>query len=107
MKFREEFIQRKGYNPIPWLASFSLTLGTEKDSKDRRIVGNKDQAARFDWDYRDVIDQLFYENGWNIGKKMVKDAKLDLQFEPYGGPFNTPQGVAWPIFRWPNFGQPE
>jgi hypothetical protein len=93
-KFREEFIKRKGYDPIPWLASFSLTVGTEKDSKDRRIVGNEDQTARFDWDYRDVIDQLFYKNGWNIGKKMLKDAQLDLQFEPYGGPFNTPQGVA-------------
>jgi hypothetical protein len=93
-KFREEFIKRKGYDPIPWLASFSLTVGTEKDSKDRRIVGNEDQTARFDWDYCDVIDQLFYENGWNIGRKMLKDAKLDLQFEPYGGPFNTPQGVA-------------
>ena len=93
-KFREEFIQRKGYDPIPWLASFSLTVGTGKDSKDRRIVGNEDQTARFDWDYRDVIDQLFFENGWNIGKNMLKDARLDLQFEPYGGPFNTPQGVA-------------
>ncbi|MBL7969797.1 MAG: hypothetical protein JNK09_22535 [Prolixibacteraceae bacterium] len=93
-EFREEFIRRKGYDPIPWLASFSLTVGTGKDSKDRRIVGNEDQTARFDWDYRDVIDQLYYENGWNIGKKMLKDARLDLQFEPYGGPFNTPQGVA-------------
>jgi hypothetical protein len=93
-EFREEFIRRKGYDPIPWLASFSLTVGTEKDSKDRRIVESEDQTARFDWDYRDVIDQLFFENGWNIGKKMLKEAQLDLQFEPYGGPFNTPRGVA-------------
>jgi len=92
--FREEFIKRKGYDPIPWLATFSQTVGTGKESKDRRIVGNEDQTARFDWDYGDVIDQLFYENGWYIGKKMLKDAKLDLQFEPYGGPFNTAQGVA-------------
>ena len=93
-EFREEFIKRKGYDPIPWLATFSQTVGTDKESKDRRIIGNEDQTARFDWDYRDVIDQLFYENGWNIGKEMLKDAKLDLQFEPYGGPFNTPQGVG-------------
>ncbi len=93
-EFREEFIKRKGYDPIPWLATFSQTVGTGKESKDRRIIGNEDQTARFDWDYRDVIDQLFYENGWNIGKKMLKDAKLNLQFEPYGGPFNTTQGVA-------------
>ena len=93
-EFREEFIKRKGYDPIPWLASFSLTVGTENVSKYRRVVKTADQTARFDWDYRDVTDQLFYENGWNIGKKMLKDAKLDLQFEPYGGPFNTPQGVV-------------
>jgi len=92
--FREEFIKRKGYDPIPWLATFSQTVGTGKESKDRRIIGNEDQTARFDWDYRDVIDQLIYENGWNIGEKMLKDAKLNLQFEPYGGPFNTAQGVA-------------
>jgi len=50
--FREEFIKRKGYDPIPWLATFSQTVGTVKESKDRRIIGNEDQTARFDWDYR-------------------------------------------------------
>lgn len=93
-KFREEFIKRKGYDPIPWLASFSQTVGTGKDSKDRRMVGSEEQTARFDWDYRDVISQLFFDNGWKIGRQNLKEAKLDLQMEPYGGPFDTPQGVA-------------
>lgn len=92
-EFRAEFIKRKGYDPIPWLASFSLTVGTEKNSKDRRIINSKDETARFDWDYQDVIAQLFYENGWQVGKKKLEDAKLDLQMEPYGGPFNTAQSV--------------
>ncbi len=92
--FREEFIKRKGYDPIPWLATFCQTVGTNKESKDRRTVGDAGQTARFDWDYRDVIDQLFYENGWNIGQQRLKEAGLKLQMEPYGGPFNTPQGVA-------------
>ncbi len=92
--FREEFIKRKGYDPIPWLASFSQTVGTGKDSKDRRIVNSEEQTSRFDWDYKDVISQLFFDNGWNIGKQNLKEAKLDLQMEPYGGPFDTPQGVA-------------
>jgi hypothetical protein len=92
--FREEFIKRKGYDPVPWLVSFSPAVTGGKQGKDRRIVGSKDQTARFDWDYRDVINQLFFENGWNIGKKMLNDAKLDLQFEPYTGPFSTPQGAA-------------
>lgn len=92
--FREEFMKRKGYDPVPWLVSFSTTVGTGKDDKNRRIVADEEQTARFDWDYRDVISQLFFEKGWQPGKQMLQGAKLDLQFEPYGGPFNTPQGVA-------------
>ena len=93
-EFRDEFIKRKGYDPIPWLASFSLTVGTENDSKDRRIIGSEEQTARFDWDFRDVISQLFFENGWKTGKQKLAEANMQLQFEPYGGPFDTPQGVA-------------
>jgi hypothetical protein len=92
--FRDEFIKRKGYDPIPWLATFSLTVGTENDSKDRRIIGSEEQTRRFDWDYRDVIGQLFFENGWKTGKQKLAEANMQLQFEPYGGPFDTPQGVA-------------
>jgi hypothetical protein len=92
--FREEFIKRKGYDPIPWLVSFSPVIRAGKNNKDNRIVGSKEQTARFDWDYRDVIDQLFFENGWNIGKKMLKESNLELQFEPYTGPFNTAQGAT-------------
>ncbi len=93
-EFRDEFIKRKGYDPIPWLATFSLTVGTENDSKDRRIIGSEEQTRRFDWDYRDVISQLFFENGWKIGKQKLAEVNMQLQFEPYGGPFDTPQGVA-------------
>jgi hypothetical protein len=92
--FGEEFHKRKGYDLIPWLASFSETVGTEKESKDRRMVENEELTARFDWDYRDVISQLFFDNGWKIGKEYLKEAKLNLQMEPYGGPFDTSQGVA-------------
>jgi hypothetical protein len=92
--FREEFIKRKGYDPIPWLASFSQTVGTGKDSKDRRILGSDEQTARFDWDYQDVISQLFFDNGWKVGRQKLAEANLNLQMEPYGGPFNTAQGVA-------------
>jgi hypothetical protein len=98
--FREEFIKRKGYDPIPWLASFSQMVGNGKLIDDQRIIEDEDQTARFEWDYRDLIMQLFHENGWAIGNKILKDNKLDLQFEPYGGPkvggqlINTARGVA-------------
>jgi hypothetical protein len=93
-EFREEFIKLKGYDLIPWLATFSQTVGTEKDSKDRRILESEEQTHRFDWDYRDVISQLFYEKGWKTGKQKLVAANLQLQYEPYDGPFNTAQGVA-------------
>jgi len=92
--FREEFIKRKGYDPVPWLVSFSPAVTGGKPSKDRRVVGNSERTARFDWDYRDVINQLFFDNGWKIATEMLHAANLDLQFEPYTGPFNTAQGAA-------------
>ncbi len=92
--FREEFIKRKGYDPVPWLVSFSPVIRAGKDIKESRIVGSPEQTARFNWDFQDVIDQLFFDNGWSIAKKMLKDAKLDLQFEPYTGPFSTARGAA-------------
>ncbi len=91
--FREQFIKRKGYDPIPWLVSFCLTVGAGKE-QDRRILNDAEQSRRFDWDYSDVIAQLFFDNGWKIGKTKVAQAGLSLQFEPYGGPFDTAQGVS-------------
>ena len=81
--FREEFQKRKGYDPLPWL----LTL-------ENRTVGDKDQSARFQWDLTDVISTLYYENGWLTGVGKMKAVGMDLQFEPYGGPFDTVEGTA-------------
>ncbi len=83
-KFREEFRKRKGYDPLPWILSF------EKDI----VINNKEESTRFNYDFNDVVNQLFFENGWEVGKKMMKENKLDLQFEPYWGPFNVYQGAA-------------
>jgi len=81
--FREEFRKRKGYDPLPWL------LTAEK-----RTVGNKELSARFKWDWDDVIRTLYYENGWLTGVGKMKAVGMDLQFEPYGGPFDTVEGTA-------------
>ena len=81
--FREEFRKRKGYDPLPWL----LTL-------EQRSVGNADLSARFKWDYDDVIRALYYENGWLTGHGKMKAVGMDLQFEPYGGTFDTVEGTA-------------
>jgi hypothetical protein len=75
-----------------------LTLGQPitNDYKNlkRRVLDNEEKTKRFEWDYRDVVNQLYMDNGFAIGKKMLNENKLALQWEPYGGPFNTQQGTA-------------
>lgn len=87
--FREAFIKRKGYDPLPWV----LTYEKNKEGKPY-VLNSADQTERFMFDFADVVNQLFFENGWAVGKKMINDAGLQLQFEPYWGPFNIFQGAA-------------
>ncbi len=84
-RFRDEFKRRKGYDPLPWLVT--LRVGG-------RTVGDKERTARFQWDYRDVISALYYENGWAPAAEMIHAAGCELQWEPYGGPFDTVEGAA-------------
>jgi hypothetical protein len=81
--FRKEFQKLKGYDPLPWL----LTL-------EKRTVGNQDLSARFQWDLADVISTLYYENGWQVGHEKMKAVGMELQFEAYGGAFDTIAGSA-------------
>lgn len=87
--FREEFIKRKGYDPIPYLISFDAYA-----NKRYFIIDNKELTKRFKWDFKDVVNQLFFENGWEIGKRIMQKAQLSLKFEPYEGPFDMIQGAA-------------
>lgn len=91
--FREEFKRRKGYDPLPWL----MTMGTTVHNghgKTERVLNDADQTARFEWDYRDVIHTLFFENGWKPASEMIHAAGATLQHEPYGGPFDTVAGAG-------------
>ncbi len=83
--FREEFRKRKGYDPLPWLVT---------RMKDVKAVNSPSETARFSWDYRDVVEALFYENGWEPAAQMIRAAGGTLQHEPYGGPFDTVAGAG-------------
>lgn len=87
--FRQEFINRKGYDPLAWLLTF------DRDKNDQGpIINNKNETDNFTQDFSEVVDQLFIDNGWKVGKRMVQDAGLTLQFEPYTGPFSILRGTA-------------
>lgn len=92
-KFREEFLKRKGYDPVPWLATLGQPIAG-KDSKERRVIGNNDMTARFEADYREMIETLYFENGWLPALEKMHAVGCTLQFEAYGGPFNTVAGSA-------------
>lgn len=100
--FREQFIKRKGYDPLPWILTFSPAVTNRVKHIEKkgfytyyeRCMHSEEETIRFDADYKDVINQLFFENGWEVGKKLLNDAKLQLQFEAYGGPFDRGQGSA-------------
>ncbi len=105
-KFREEFLRRKGYDPVPWLVSFGTPMlglkpgqynggimsGTPRGEISRTLE-DEDRTARFDWDYADIISRLFTEN-WILAKSLMTPDKIKFSFEPYAGPFNTIEGAA-------------
>ena len=117
--FREEFMKRKGYDPVPWLATLGqplvhtwffdsarhinmyqlvgpTTYATELPNPTMTVLGSLDETRRFEWDYRDVISGLFFDNGWKIAKQMANEAGLEFWHECYRGPFDRNQGMTSP-----------
>jgi len=100
--FREEFIRRKGYDPVPWLVTFGAPVqgyrpgqfnGPLRSGNDLRLVNDANQTARFEWDFIDVINRLFTEN-WVLAKSLMTPDQIQFSFEPYAGPFSTIEGAA-------------
>lgn len=91
---REEFQRRFGYDLLPWLITRGSPLTGEKKPARRRIVGDPDQTARFEYDFRRFISDLYHERGWQPAAERIRAAGATLQFEPYGGPFDTLDGAA-------------
>ena len=115
--FREEFIKRKGYDPVPWLVTLGqplvhpwffdanrrvsmyalagpTTYATELSNPSLTVLGSAEETKRFEWDYRDVISGLFFDNGWKVAKQMMNESGLEFRHECYRGPFDRNQGVT-------------
>ncbi len=115
--FREEFKKRKGYDPVPWLVTLGqplvhtwffdanrrvsmyyltgpTTYATELSNPSLTVLGSAEETKRFEWDYRDVISGLFFDNGWKVAKQIMNDSGLEFRQECYRGPFDRNQGVT-------------
>ncbi|GAB2556925.1 hypothetical protein GCM10027085_55110 [Spirosoma aerophilum] len=92
--FQREFVKRKGYDPLPWLLCLTPDPNAPADRWKPLLLENDTMTRRFLWDYRDVISQLYFDNGWAVGQKLVQQAGLKLYMEPYSGPFDTAEGAT-------------
>ena len=78
--FREEFQKRRGYDPVPWLA----TLRTNY------VVGDAGMTRRFQQDWKRTIAELFADNYYGyMAERVHQYPGLKLGLEPYYGPFDT------------------
>jgi hypothetical protein len=103
--FREEFIKRKGYDPVPWMVTLvspmvanwifdSARRVCPQSSGPALVLGSAEETKRFEWDFRDVMSNLFFDNGWMVARKMCNDAGLEFRHECYRGTFDRNQGVT-------------
>lgn len=70
--FREEFENRRGYDPLPFLPVYA-----------GQIVGSEEMSERFLWDMRITAQELVLENHAEYIKKLGQQYGLDLSIEPY------------------------
>jgi hypothetical protein len=82
-RFREEFIKRRGYDPIPFLPVLS-----------GRYVDGGEVTERFLWDFRRTLCDLFAENYYFYFSELCRKHGLLASMEPYDGPFECLQVAA-------------
>ena len=85
-RFREEFIKRRGYDPLPYLP---IVTG--------RVLGSQEQSERFLWDFRRTVADLYTDNYYGYFAELCHKHGLKMSCEPYGnGPFDNLEcgGVA-------------
>jgi hypothetical protein len=90
---REEFLRRRGYDPLPWLP---VVAGV--------VIESKEKSERFVWDWRRTIADLFADNYYGYFGELCRKNGLLFSTEPYGGPFDgiqsggtadIPMGEFW------------
>jgi len=70
--FREEFLSRRGYDPLLYLPTYTGC-----------IVGNLEMSERFLWDVRLTAQELVLDNHAGRIKELGREYGLGLSIEPY------------------------
>ncbi|EDM35122.1 putative glycosyslhydrolase [Pedobacter sp. BAL39] len=70
--FRQEFIKRRGYDPLPYYPVYNGS-----------IVGNEEISERFLWDLRQTSQDLILEHHAGYVKSYAHQRGMSLSIEPY------------------------
>ena len=79
-KFREEFIKRRGYDPIRFLPDVA-------GGNIQGAIGDPMVASRFRWDFEETISELLAENYVGRLAELANEHGLRLTLEGYDLPF--------------------
>jgi len=95
---REEFMARKGYDIIPYLADFA-----------GRCIDSKIDSIKFGIDFDNTVRDLYRDVYFGTIAKKLKAATLGFLSEPYGGPWRADDiipEVAYPMVEfWTDKGE--
>jgi hypothetical protein len=92
-RFRDEFRQRRGYDPLLLLPVLT-----------GRVVDSGEVSERFLWDLRRTIADLFADNYYTRFAELCRENGMLASIEPYDGPFeclltgrdaDIPMGEFW------------
>lgn len=83
-QMREEFKNRRGYDPLPYLPTLA---GLSAD-------GAKG-TDEFKSDFDRTIAELYREHFFALSRRRLNEAGLEFSCEPYGGPFETRDCAAY------------
>jgi len=92
--FGDEFIKRRGYDPMPYLPAVT-----------GRVVESNEKTERFLWDFRRTVADLWAENYYGYFRDLCHRNGLKFSTEPYGnggfdnlqcgGLADIPMGEFW------------
>lgn len=81
-KMPEEFMKRRGYDLIPWLAIFA-----------GQKIGSSEDSLKFRNDFDDTIRDLYRDIYFATISKKLAEANLKFLSEPYGGPWRVDEVI--------------
>lgn len=81
-KMREDFLARRGYDLLPYLATFA-----------GRTIEGIQQTATFKTDFTKTVEDLYRDIYFTTIAEKLKAADLKFYCEPYGGPWKVDEVV--------------